>query len=81
MPSAAPIVSAARRIPWKTVLLAGQLAYRKGSAASQALTESERKRLLDLVKKSKGRPSNLTQRERDRVRELAGKAMTAAREA
>ncbi len=62
-------------------MFAATLVYRKGSAASRALSESERKRLLDLVKKSQGRPSNLTERERARVRELAGKALTAARKA
>ncbi len=81
MPAAGSIVTAAKRIPWKRVLFAAQLVYRKGTAASRALTESERQRLLDLVKKSQGRPSNLTERERARVRELAGKALTAARKA
>ena len=81
MPSAVPIITAAKRIPWKKVMLAAALVYRKGSAASRALTETERKRLLELVRKSQGRPSNLTERERARVRELAGKALTAARQA
>ena len=81
MPAVGPILTAARRVPWGRVLFAAQLVYRKGSAASHALTETERKRLLGLVKKSQGRPSNLTERERARVRELAGKALTAARQA
>jgi hypothetical protein len=75
------IVTTAKKIPWKKVLLVAQLVYVKGSAASKALTAAERKRLLDLVKKSQGRPSNLTERERAHVRELAGKALTAARRA
>jgi hypothetical protein len=73
------IVTTAKRIPWKRVLLVAQQVYVRGSAASKALTSAERKRLLDLVKKSQGRPSNLTDRERARVKELAGKALTAAR--
>ena len=81
MPGPASIVTVARRIPWARVLLAAQLVYKKGGAASRALTPAERKRLLELVKKSQGRPGNLTDRERARVRELAGKALTAAREA
>jgi hypothetical protein len=68
-------------VPWKKVLLAAALVYRKGSAAARALTPSERQRLLDLVKKSQGRPSNLTDRERTRVKELSSKALQAAREA
>ena len=79
MPSATPIVTAARRIPWKRALFVAQQLYVRGSAASRALTAAERKRLLDLVKKSQGRPSNLTERERARVRELAGKGLDAVR--
>jgi hypothetical protein len=81
MAATTTIVTTAKKIPWKRVLLVAQLVYVKGSAASRALTAAERKRLLDLVKKSQGRPSNLTERERARVRELAGKALTAARRA
>jgi len=62
-------------------MFAATLVYRKGSAGYKGLSDSERKRFLDLVKKSQGRPSNLTERERERVRELAGKALTAARKA
>jgi hypothetical protein len=79
MPAASTIVTSAKRIPWKRVLLVAQQVYVRGSAASRALTPAERKRLLDLVKKSQGRPSNLTDRERARVKELAGKALAAAR--
>jgi hypothetical protein len=81
MPAASTIVTTAKRIPWKRVMLAAALVYRKGSAAARALTPDERQRLLDLARKSKGRPSNLTERERARARELAGKAFTAARHA
>jgi hypothetical protein len=79
VPAASSIVTTAKRIPWKRVLLIAQQVYVRGSAASKALTPEERTRLLDLVKKSQGRPSNLTERERARVRELAGKAVSAAR--
>jgi hypothetical protein len=81
VPAAASILTTARRIPWARVLFAARLVYRKGSAAARALTESERSRLLELVKKSRGRPSNLTERERRRVRDLAAKALDAARKA
>ncbi len=81
MPAATTIVTTAKRIPWKKVMLAAALVYKKGTAASKALTPAERKRLLELVKKSQGRPSNLTERERTRVRDLASKALKAAREA
>lgn len=79
MPTAATIVTAARRIPWTKVIAAGTLAYQRGSAAWEALTPAERARLRDLIAKSKGRPSNLTERERKRVRELAAKTLQGVR--
>lgn len=79
MPTPVSIVTAARRVPWARVLVAAQLVYRRGSAAAKALDAKERQALLDLVKKSQGRPTNLSERERARVRELAGKALAAAR--
>ena len=79
MPGPSSIVSAARRVPWTKVLVAAQLVYARGSAAAKALDAKERRTLLDLVRKSQGRPSNLSERERARVRELAGKALSAAR--
>ena len=42
---------------------------------NQNLTKPERSELLSLVARSKGRPGNLGQRERNRVKDLAGKAM------
>jgi hypothetical protein len=79
MPAARSIYTTAKRIPWKRVLLIAQQAYVRGSAASKALTPAERKNLVDIAKKSQGRPSNLTDRERARMRELAFKAYNAAR--
>jgi hypothetical protein len=81
MPTTTGIVSAARRIPWSKVLVAGQYVLRKGSAARGALSDAERKQLLDLIRKSKGLPQNLAEHERTRVRELAAKALDAARKA
>ena len=79
MPGPSSIIIAARRVPWAKVLVAAQLVYARGSAAAKALDAKERRTLLDLVRKSQGRPSNLSERERARVRELAGKALSAAR--
>ena len=81
MAATTTIVTTAKKIPWKKVLLVAQQVYVRGSAASRALTSAERTRLLDLVKKSRGRASNLSERERRHVRELAGKALSAARKA
>lgn len=79
MPAGSSLIIGAKRIPWGRVLFAAQLVYRKGSAASRALTPEERTRLLDLVRKSKGRRANLSERERAVVRDLAGKALAGAR--
>ncbi len=81
MPGPTSAIIAAKKIPWTKVIIAGQFAYRKGSAGAKALTPSERSRLLELLRKSQGRPNNLTERERHRIRELAGKVLAAAREA
>ncbi len=81
MPGPTAAVAAAKKIPWTKVMIAGQFAYRKGSAGAKALSPTERNRLLELVKKSQGRPGNLTERERQRVRQLAGKVLSAARTA
>ena len=69
-----------RRISWARVLWLAQQAGKRGSAVWRALGEKGRKRFIDLVRKSKGRPDkNLTQRERDALRSLAWKALKAAR--
>jgi hypothetical protein len=78
---ASPIAATARKIPWATVVAVGTVAARKGSAAWNALTPRQRRELADLVRKSKGRPSNLTKRQQYEARRLARKALDAARQA
>jgi uncharacterized protein YaiI (UPF0178 family) len=41
----------------------------------KALTRREQQELLRLVRKSKGRPSALSQRDRSRIKSIAGKAI------
>ena len=79
MPGATAIAATARRIPWRRVLAVSALAYQRGSAAWAALTPDERRRFRELIAKSRGRPSNLTERERGQIRELAAKALHGAR--
>jgi hypothetical protein len=74
-------IAAVRRIPWATVVAVATVGVRKGSAAWSALTPRQRRELADLVRKSKGRPSNLTKRQQYEARRLARKALDAAREA
>ncbi len=65
-----------KRVPWKLVWLAAVWLVEKGRERVEAnLTERERQELLRLVKKSKGLPSTLAQRDRTRLRNIAGKAI------
>jgi hypothetical protein len=43
--------------------------------AQRNLTKKEQQELLRLVKKSKGRPGSLPQRDRTRLKNIAGKAI------
>ncbi len=48
----------------------------KGRERAQAnLTKKEQQELIRLVKKSKGRPGTLPQRDRTRLKNIAGKAI------
>jgi hypothetical protein len=79
MAAATGLAGSLRRIPWKRVLWLAQEAGRRGSAVWRALGEKGRKRFVELVRKSKGRPDrNLSQRERDELRALVSKALKAA---
>lgn len=65
-----------RRIPWKMVWTASVWLADKGRKRLEAnLTQSERTAFWNLVKKSKGRPGNLSRRDRTRLKNIAGKAI------
>jgi len=65
-----------RRVPWKMVWLVAVWLVEKGRERVQSnLTKREQQELLNLVKKSKGVPSTLAQRERTRLKNIAGKAI------
>lgn len=67
--------SIAKRVPWMKVWAAALWLVAKGRArVEDNLTEAERKELRKLVAKSKGRPENLSQRDRDRVKSIVKKA-------
>ena len=62
-----------RRVPWRTAFAVGLWLARKGQERlQQNLTKRE---LLNIVKRSKGRPSSLPQRDRTRLKNIAGKAI------
>jgi hypothetical protein len=71
---AAPLVW--KRVPWKTVWVATLWLVNQGrDRVEQNLTKHERTELWSLVKKSGGRPGNLAQRDRTRVKNIVGKAI------
>lgn len=60
-------LSAARRVPWRRVMAAIAWLATAGREYWNRLTPDERGELLDLVRHSKGRRSNLSEAEQDRV--------------
>lgn len=65
-----------RRVPWRMVWAAVLWLGTRGRDRVQAnLTQREQHELWRLVKKSKGRPNALSQRDRTRLKNIAGKAI------
>ena len=65
-----------KRIPWKMVwAIAVWLANKGRERVEDNLTQKEQAEFLSLLRKSKGRPENLSQRDRTRVKSIAGKAL------
>ena len=65
-----------KRVPWKMVwAVAVWLAEKGRERVAANLTEKEQQELLQIVKKSKGRPGSLPQRDRTRLKNIAGKAV------
>lgn len=65
-----------KRVPWKMVWAVSLWLVQKGRDRAEAnLTKKERQELLNLVKRSKGRPGSLPQRDRTRLKNIAGKAI------
>jgi hypothetical protein len=65
-----------RRIPWRMVWTIVLWLGAKGrDRVKDNLTQKEQHEFWRLVKKSKGRPSALPQRDRTRLKNIAGKAI------
>jgi hypothetical protein len=65
-----------KRIPWKMVwTVALWLAEKGRERVRENLTQSEQTEFWTMIKKSKGRPSNLSQRDRTRLKNIVGKAI------
>ena len=75
----ASAVSAIKKIPWKRVWVASLWLFSEGRARLEKnLSPGERSELSELIKRSKGLPTNLTPRQRDRFRELVGRGIRGA---
>jgi hypothetical protein len=65
-----------RRVPWKTVwTVSVWLAGRGRERVQRNLTPAEQHEFWTLTKKSGGRPGNLSQRDRTRMKNIVGKAI------
>jgi hypothetical protein len=60
-------------LPWTWAIRGARGTYAAGGHLRRRLTPDERKRLLRLIWKSKGRRSNLTKREQMQIRRLVRK--------
>jgi len=66
-----------KRIPWKMVWAVVVWLGNKGrERVDDNLTEKEQREFWTLLKKSKGRPGTLSQRDRTRMKNIAGKAIS-----
>lgn len=65
-----------KRIPWKMVWTVSLWLAEKGrERVRENLTQSEQTEFWSLIKKSKGRPTNLSGRDRTRMKNIVGKAI------
>ena len=65
-----------KRIPWKTVWATALWLGNKGRERVEAnLTQKEQAEFWALLKRSGGRPGKLSQRDRTRMKSIAGKAI------
>jgi len=65
-----------KKVPWKTVwAITIWLAQKGRDRVRENLTDKEQSEFWSLLKKSRGKPSNLTPRDRTRVKDIVGKAI------
>ena len=69
---------AAREIPWAELRRRGAIVYLWLQAGWSELSASEREEVGKLLRKSRGRPRNLSKAEAQRLGRLAGRAASAA---
>jgi hypothetical protein len=65
-----------KRVPWAKVWVVSLWLLKKGQdRIEQNLTSRDQSEFWNLIKKSKGMPGNLNQRDRTRLKHLVGKAI------
>ena len=65
-----------KRVPWAKVWVVSLWLLKKGQdRIEQNLNSREQSEFWNLIKKSKGMPGNLTQRDRTRLKHIVGKAI------
>jgi hypothetical protein len=65
-----------KRIPWKTVWTISVWLAKKGQERiGQNLTQSEQSEFWALTRKSRGKPGNLSGKDRTRMKNIVGKAI------
>jgi hypothetical protein len=72
-------IAALRNMPWARVLLIARILAREGPRRWNRLTKREQQALVRILRKSRGRPGNVTAGERDEVRRIVWKAVGPAR--
>ena len=70
------LIARGRAVPWLALYETGRWIYGHGKRAWGSLEPKERERLGRLLRKSKGRQSNLTAKERDELWSLVKNAVT-----
>jgi hypothetical protein len=74
--TAAKLIARARTVRWLALYETARMVYGQSKRAWDNLESKDRERIGDLVRKSKGRRSNLTERERNELWTLVKKAAT-----
>lgn len=73
MPSLVSKIPVVRRIPVARLIIVAEIAMLAGQHVGR-LSPRERRRVFELIRRGRGRPSNLTQRERGELAMLVAKA-------
>jgi hypothetical protein len=71
---ASQIVARGRRLPWQAILALALRVAQEGRRRWERLSRREQQELLRIVRKSRGRPANITPGERAELRRLVSKA-------